>query len=110
MIGKAVESEHIVSLNEAGRILDERKKEKELTYEQQLAFDHASKFPKLDKSTEEKLKKELVAMALTDKAVFKIIDIMPKNILTLKQILTNENRVFSEEELNKILAAVKASA
>ncbi len=108
MIGKGIEGEELASLNEVKEILEDRKKEKELTYEQQLAYDHAKKFAADAK--QEKLRKALVDQGLSDRAAVKAMDIMPKNAMTLKQILSHENKTFSDEEVNAILAVLKGSA
>ncbi len=110
MIGKGVEGEQLASLNEVLETLEERKKSRELTYEQQLAYDHVKKFATGTKTKEEKLKKVLKETGMSDKAMVKILDIMPKNIMTLKQILAHENRTFDDAELAKILASVKENA
>lgn len=108
MIGKDTESETIVSLNEVKRILDERKKGKELTYEQQLAYEHAKKFA--NEAKEEKLKKALLELGLNEKSATKIIDIMPKSAMTLKQILAHENKTFDDSEVTKILTIIKENS
>ncbi len=111
MIGKETQEETAVSLNEVKRILEEKKKgSKELTYEQQLAYDHAKKFANLDKPKEEKLRKALSEFGLSETAAVKIINILPKNVITLKQILMHENKTFDEAEITKVLAAVKENA
>ncbi len=110
MIGKGVQGGEQASLNEVLEILEQRKKDKELTYEQQLAYEHVKKFATGTKANTEKLKKSLKEAGLSDKAVLKVLDIMPKNIMTLKQILAHENRTFEDAELVKILASVKENA
>ncbi len=109
MIGKGIEAEEDVSLNEVKSIIEERKKGKELTYEQQLAYDHAKKFTTGEKK-DDKLKKALSELGLGAKTIVKIIDIMPKNALTLKQILVHENKTFDDAEVAKILASIKENA
>jgi DNA-directed RNA polymerase subunit F len=110
MIGKGAEHEEPASLNEVLEILEQRKKDRELTYEQQLAYEHVKKFASGGKAKEEKLKKALKEAGLGDRAVMKVLDIMPKNIMTLKQILAHENRTFDDAELAKILASIKENA
>jgi DNA-directed RNA polymerase subunit F len=107
MIGKTSKGEEAVSLARVKEILEERKKVKELTYEQQLAYEHASKFAIKDVAKEEKLRKALEGFNLSDKALLKIIDIMPKTPFTLRQILMKENRAFTDEEISKIVATIK---
>jgi DNA-directed RNA polymerase subunit F len=111
MIGKNVESEELVTLNQVLGELEERKKTRELGYEQQLAYEHAKKFASgLSKDKEEKLRKAIVGLGVSERSAVKIADVMPKNILTLKQILMHENRAFGDDEVAKIMEAIKAAA
>ena len=64
MIGKEQSEPEPISVVEAFEILEERKKEGELGYEQQLAYEHAKKFAKLSKEKAEKLEKELIELGL----------------------------------------------
>lgn len=107
MIGKESEAESMASLPEVLDILEERKKGKELTYEQQLAYDHAKKFAGLDKSKADKIKKSLQELGMGEKTAIRLIDVMPKSPMTVKQILAHENKVFNDEEIAKILALLK---
>lgn len=110
MIGKNVDSEELTSLSEVKEVLEQRKKDGELTYEQQLAYEHAKKFASGERSKEEKFKKALVEAGASPKSAIKIMDIMPKNAMTIRQILMHENRAFTDEEVNKMLATVKENA
>lgn len=101
-----VKETKVASIDEVVDVLDEGKGA-ELTYEQQLALQHAKKFG-TTKSKSEKIKKELEATGLlSDRSVIKIIEIMPKNQMTLRQILASERKTFSDEDVNKILAITK---
>jgi DNA-directed RNA polymerase subunit F len=44
---------------------------------------------------------------VSERSMVKIIEIMPKNNMTLRQILASERKSFSDEEVNKILALTK---
>jgi DNA-directed RNA polymerase subunit F len=106
MIGK--ESKYIsnASLSEVLEILEKRKKEKDLTYEQQVAYDHASKFAG-SKSTEQKLKKGLEELGyLSPNAIVTILNLMPKSEMLLRQILASEKKTFADEDVKKILSIV----
>tara|TARA_Y100000310_G_C20266205_1_gene615896 strand:+ start:118 stop:450 length:333 start_codon:yes stop_codon:yes gene_type:complete len=84
MIGE-LQEEKPVSLVEIKTLLNDRKKEKELTYEQDLTFKYAKQFAKLTPTQTEKAKKELEGVeGLTTEAIIKIIDIIP----TSKELLT----------------------
>jgi DNA-directed RNA polymerase subunit F len=79
----------------------------EHTYEQQLAYDHAKKSALSDAKVK-KMRKALDDLEiLSDSSKITIIDVMPKNQMTLRQILAHERKSFSDEEINKILAIVK---
>ncbi len=110
MIGKGPESERIVAVGEVKEILEKRKKDKELTYEQQLAMEHVEKIGALDEKKAEKLKRALVEMGLSEKSAVKMVDILPKNIMTLKQILATEKKPFSDDEANKMLTLIKENS
>ncbi len=108
MIGKEVESEQLVTLNEAKEILEERKKTKELNYEQQLAYEHAKKFASgLEKKKEDALREKLVALGVSEKTAIKIIDILPESAILLKQMLVHESSTFSDADAAKMLEAIK---
>ena len=108
MIGKGVDTGTPVSADEAKRILEERKKRGELIYEQQLAYDHASKVIKeLDKAVEKKLEKALEELGVSQRASVKVVELLPANAMTLRQVLAKENRTFTDEEITKILTLVK---
>jgi DNA-directed RNA polymerase subunit F len=106
MIGKESKHNGHVSLNQVRDILEERKKEKELTYEQQIALEHAEKFAP-QKDSEHKVRKALDNLGtLSAQTVLLISNIMPKNEMLLRQILANEKRVFSEEEIKNIRSII----
>jgi len=105
MIGKNVESEDIVSLVEVKDILEGRKK-KNLTYEQQLAYDHASKFA-ASKVFKTKIMKIAEELGIDKKIAIEIINTKPTNIFVLKQILSRNSKPISEEDENKLMGALK---
>ncbi|MGD0729372.1 MAG: hypothetical protein ABR981_04825 [Candidatus Micrarchaeaceae archaeon] len=95
-----------VSIEEVIKVLEEGK-ESELTYEQQLALQHAKKFS-VSMAKSEKLKKALEALdLLSEKSIIKILEVNPKNAMTLRQILANERKTYTDEEVNKILSIAK---
>lgn len=100
-----VKETRIVSIDEVIEVLESNKSE--LTYEQQLALQHAKKFG-ATKSKTDKVKKELEGTGLlSDKGIIKVLEIMPKNQMTLRQILASERKTFSDEDVNKLLAITK---
>ena len=107
MIGSESKQTKLADIYEVADILEKRKKERDLTYEQQLALEHATKLVK----SGEQAKKAKAALEklglLNEKSVVKLLEIMPKNAMLLKQVLAQEGKVFSEEEIAKILAITK---
>lgn len=108
MIGKEVSDTKPVSIYDVVDILG-KGKEGELTYEQQTALEHAKRLT--GSKAHEKTRKSLEGMGiLAEMSVLKLIEIMPKNMMTLKQVLIKEKRTFSAEELQKILDILKGKA
>ncbi len=107
MIGHESKQTGLASIYDVEAILEARKKGKDLTYEQQLALEHATKLVKSGEHSK-KIKSELEKLGtLSERSVIKLLEIMPKNTTLLKQVVAQEGKVFSEEELSKILAITK---
>lgn len=106
MPGKDIKESRAVSIAEVAEIL-EKNSGATPTYEQQIALEHAKRVAS-PKGTE-KMKKELMDMNLmTEKTAIKLLEVMPRNQMTLKQILAGEkNRTYTDEEVAKILALTK---
>lgn len=78
MIGEKILGQKAVSLNEVAELLDKRKGEKDLSYEQDIAVKHAKKFSKLSEDKEKKLKEELETLGvLSQEELVKLLDILP---------------------------------
>lgn len=106
MIGKRLELKEDVLINDVVDILEERKKRGPLTYEQQRTYDHAKKL-EVQKKKAEEAKKELEETGiLSSNVIAKMIELSPKNVQVLNQLLAKEQRVFSEEEKKKILSII----
>ncbi|MCL5008432.1 MAG: RNA polymerase Rpb4 family protein [Candidatus Marsarchaeota archaeon] len=97
----------ITSIPEALEILEARKKEGELGYEQQLSYDHAKKFAQLSPEKAGKMRAELEGIGLSAKASVSIIDTMPSDIMQLKQILANEKNTIDDATAAKVFAVVE---
>lgn len=105
MIGKEIVSKKPVPLSEVSEILEKRKKEnEELGYEQELAYEHAKKFSKIDAKKAKKLIEKLDEIKkLSDETKIKIAEIMPINEDTIRQIIANEPYNFEDAEIKKIM-------
>ncbi|MGC8662516.1 MAG: RNA polymerase Rpb4 family protein [Candidatus Micrarchaeia archaeon] len=108
MIGKSQSEPEPISAVEALEVLNERKKEGELGFEQQRAYEDAKKFARLNKEKAEKLEKELTELGLSTKLAKKLIDIMPLNDMQLKQALIFDKRSFDEQTVAKVLERINA--
>ena len=107
MIGEKLIEQKPVTLAEVKQLLSERKKEKELSYEQDLTLKYAKKFSKVSTAQAEKLAEALKEVEALDPAtVIKIVDILPVKKEKLQLIIPKEV-VLNEVDLQKILDACK---
>ena len=104
---KIVKSDPI-SVSEAKEMLEKREKEGELNYEQTLAMEHAGKFASEKPKAARKKIEEIIKKngKIPPETAVKIVDILPKNISTLKAIMLKDKVELSDEELDEILKLV----
>ncbi|MDE1854821.1 MAG: hypothetical protein KGH57_00665 [Candidatus Micrarchaeota archaeon] len=108
MIGKSQSDKRPVPSAEALEVLEGRKDEGELGYEQKLAYEHIKKFTTISKEDARKMAKELMEYGVSESTAIKIIDIMPIDALQLKHILAREKKTFEEDEVGKMMEVVKS--
>jgi DNA-directed RNA polymerase subunit F len=107
MIGKEVKESKPVSITEVAKILEDNSGATP-TYEQQVALEHAKKVS--EGKSPEKIRKALEALNLmSEPSVIKVLEVWPKNMATLRQVLVREKRTYSDEDLNKVLELIKGS-
>ena len=106
MIGKDNVSGEPVSTAQALEILEQRKKEGELGYEQDLSFKHAEKYTSMSLKEAKKLAEELSETGISKKTIIKIVDILPKTEIQLKNVLLIEKKAIEELEVKKIFEIV----
>ena len=107
MIGEKLIDQKPITLAEVKQILSERKKEKELSYEQDLTLKYAKKFSKVTMTQAEKLVNALKEVEALDPAtIVKIVDILPVKKEKL-QLLIPKDMVLNEADLQKILGLFK---
>jgi len=107
MIGEKLIEQKPVSLTEVKELLSERKKEKDLSYEQDLTLKYAKKFSKTSLAQAQKLESELREIeGLDQETAVKISDILPEKKEKL-QLLIPKEAVLNEAELQKILDLCK---
>jgi len=87
-----------------------KKRDKELSDRATKTHEYLNKFAHLKEKEALKLKEEILKLdipRLKEKHIIKIIDIMPKDIESLKLIFASENITIKQESLQKILDVMK---
>ncbi|MDE1873646.1 MAG: DNA-directed RNA polymerase subunit F [Candidatus Micrarchaeota archaeon] len=107
MIGKSQSDRKPVTSAEALAILEDRKEDGELGYEQKLAYEHMKKFVTASPDDAKKMVKELMEYGVSESTAIKIADIMPIEVTQLKHILAKEKKTFEEDEVGKMMEVVK---
>lgn len=105
MIGKKVIDTDPITIAEVKEMLEGIQEHYELTYEQNLALDHVTKFSKLDTESAKKMVEELEELIKKTQAI-KIADIMPKDMADLRLIFAKERGSIKKEDMEKILEIV----
>jgi len=108
MIEKSVISNRSATLAEVAEVLEKRKGEGELGFEQQTTLAYAQKYAKLSKKKAAELIEELQKTDKIKPAVaVKIADILPKNSDQLRLIFANERYSLTSAEIEEVLKIVK---
>ncbi|MEM3586944.1 MAG: RNA polymerase Rpb4 family protein [Candidatus Jordarchaeaceae archaeon] len=96
--------EKLLNLAEVKKILEERSTKGELSYIQRVTLDYATKFSQfpVEKSVEI-VKKLMENFGISESTAIQIVNAVPKSADELRVFLTNEQKIFTEEELSKIL-------
>ena len=110
MAGKKRYDTRLASVPEVLEILEERKKDGELGYEQTLAYEYATKFSVIKESDAKKMKKDLEELGVDEKLALKFIEIMPDDASLVKLILAMDKtrQPADDETVTKILTVVKS--
>ncbi len=107
MVKEVIESRE-VPISEVESILEQRSGSAQ-TYEQQVALEHAKR---VSGKPGEKLADSLRALNIVgERSVIKILEIMPRSPMTLRQILASErNKTFDDKEIAQIMELIKGKA
>ncbi|HIH19844.1 TPA: DNA-directed RNA polymerase subunit F [Candidatus Micrarchaeota archaeon] len=100
-------SEKILLNAEAAELLEKRKKESELGYEQQNALQHLQAFAPLTAKEGRKLFKELAEAGLTEKQAVMVCNLKPEKEDQVKTILTADKSEVTEDKVKEVLKIVK---
>jgi DNA-directed RNA polymerase subunit F len=109
MIEKEILSNKPATLAEVKEVLEERKKEGELGFEQQTTLAYVTKYAKLSKKKAAELMEELQNLnsKIKPAVAAKIADTLPKNSDQLRLIFANERYSLSAEEIKEVLKIVE---
>ena len=103
-----MEDKKMVSLAEVKDILTERQAEGELTAEQKLALEHATKFARLDSKKAKKLIKELLELGFVSEVnAVKIADLVPTHADDVRLIFSKERASVEKKDIEKILSVIQ---
>lgn len=106
MIGKKVIENNPITMAEVKEILEERSQSIELTYEQNLALDHVTKFAKLDCESSKKLVDELQNIIKKNQAI-RLTNIMPEDMADMRLMFAKERGSHKKEELEQLLKIIE---
>jgi DNA-directed RNA polymerase subunit F len=103
-----VVSERLITDAEAKELLVRRAKEIKLVFEQKNALDHLKKFVRIDLKRAQTLLAELEKVErLRDHEKVAIVNQLPEDRDDLRAVLYKQYTLYSPEEIDQILAAVK---
>lgn len=105
MIGKKVLETDPIPFCQAKELLKERSQFQDLSYEQNLALDHVTKFSKISVENAQKMISELEEIIKTNQAI-KMADVMPEDLADMRLMFAKERGVHKKEDLEKILEIV----
>ncbi|MBI2671090.1 hypothetical protein HYX18_03900 [Candidatus Woesearchaeota archaeon] len=111
MAGIQVIKENPLCLAEIRQKLEEiKKRDKELNFRAKKTEDYLNSVTKLKLQKAEELKKELHNLGierLRPLLIVKLIDVLPKDMDSLRALFSNESLSLKEEDFTKILDVVK---
>jgi DNA-directed RNA polymerase subunit F len=103
-----ITAEEDVSTHDAKRILDERKKERDLVYDQKICLEYLEKVATLSQGQVKNLMEELAAVSiLKPRYVSLIISMMPDTEEEVEMLFSKERTNLKKEEIKKIVEIVK---
>ncbi|MFH1443327.1 MAG: RNA polymerase Rpb4 family protein [Candidatus Micrarchaeota archaeon] len=104
---KVVE-EKVVTFAHAKDLLQKRKKDTELGYEQQNTLEYLEKFAKLSEEDSKKLAKELEELnILSEKQIMELVNLLPGKEDLVRTILSKEKLEFSADKVKEIAKIIK---
>ncbi len=100
-------SEEDVDINEAKRIMEDRKKERDLVYDQKICLDYLEKIVNLTPTQLNNLKEELQKIAiLKPRYAALILNVMPDTEEELEALFSKERINLKKEEVKQVIEIV----
>ncbi|MBC7108168.1 MAG: RNA polymerase [Methanomassiliicoccales archaeon] len=100
--------ERFVTLAEVEELLMEESKLRELSSEQKLALDHATRLKKLPADKAKALQKELEQIDFVSPAIAcKLVDILPTHPDDVRILFTKERLILEKKHIEQILKVVE---
>jgi len=108
MIGKKIIKTEPVPMAEIKVILEKFAEKHELTYEQNLALEHVSKFSKIDYEKAQKLIEGLMELPnIKKKHAVLLTDLMPEDLADVRLIFAKERIPIKNEDFENILKIIE---
>lgn len=101
--------ERPVTLAEVKGMLEQESKDRiELSNEQKVSLDHASKFAKIPVKDAQKLLADLKELDfISEPVVYRIVDICPQYPEEVRAIFAKERLILDKKQIDQVIAAVK---
>ncbi len=97
-----------VTLAEVKQLLSKEEKNRELTQEQKVAYEHAQRFARLDVDSAKKLHKDLTEIGVgSEQNIVKIIDLLPSVPEDVRLIFSKERLTPEKKQIEQIIEAVR---
>ena len=101
-------SEEDLSIHDAKRIIDERKKERDLVYDQKICLEYLEKVATLTSTQVKNLVEELGAISiLKPRYIALIVSMMPDTEEEVETLFSKERTNLKKEEIKKIVEIIK---
>ena len=101
-------SEDDVSIHDARRMLDDRKKERDLVYDQKICLEYLEKISSLSAAQLKNVTEELSAISiLKPRYMALILSMMPDSEEEVELLFSKERTNLKKEEIKKIVEIVK---
>jgi len=107
---KVIEERPINMVELKSKIAKIKKRDKELNFRSKKVSEYLNAFVELNEKEAKELSKKILELnipRLKDRHVVKVLDIMPKDIDSLKALFSGENITIKQEDLARILEVIK---